>query len=193
MDSLSDELILEGLNSEDEQRVNEVMTYLYQRLYYPVEQLLLRNNGAKPDVPDVFQDGLVALYKLVRRGKIDSGTKIEGYLYAICRNLWLKELKKRKPTTELDDATSNKLAEEVTIKTYLDQEQRGIIKRLLSQLGADCAKLLNYFYYDQKRMKEIVPLMGFSNEQVAKNKKSKCMKQLRTLVSEQSLTRDFFY
>ena len=46
---------------------------------------------------------------------------------------------------------------------------------------------LIHFYYDRLRVKEIVERMGFSNEQVAKNTKSKCMKKLRELVEKEPL------
>ena len=83
--------------------------------------------------------------------------------------------------------------EEVPIFRFVSQEQKEIFEGLLNEIGEKCRLLLRYFYYERKRMKEIVALMSFSSEQVAKNRKSNCMKKLRSLVKEKNLTRDFFY
>lgn len=193
MDILSNEVIIEGLRSDSEAEVNRIMHYLYRRMYQTVQRFILRNKGNESEVPDIFQDGLIALYKLALRGKIDNETNIEGYLFSICRNLWLKELKKKKRTTELPNDIEAIPVEDVAIKNYISKDQQELFDKLLSQLGKDCHQLLNYFYYDRKRIKEIVDLMGFSSEQVAKNKKSKCMKKLRELIASNKLNRDFFY
>lgn len=193
MDVLSDEAIVKGLQSTTESELNRTMRYLYQRMYESVQRLILNNNGSAEEVPDVFQDGLIVLYKLALQKKINKDTKVEGYLYSICRNLWLKELKKKKRTTKLTDEMNAIPVEDVAIKLFVSDQQKNIFEKLLSQLGTDCHRLLNYFYFDRKSMKEIVQLMKLSGEQVAKNKKSKCMKKLRELIASHNINRDFFY
>ncbi len=193
MDILSDEAVVRGLQSSTESELNRTMRYLYERMYESVRRLVLKNNGSEGEVPDVFQDGLIVLYKLALQKKINEETKVEGYLYSICRNLWLKELKKKKRSTELTDEMSAIPVEDAGIKLFVSDKQKSIFETLLSQLGKDCKQLLNYFYFDRKTMKEIVVLMKMTSEQVAKNKKSKCMKKLRELIEDNNINRDFFY
>ncbi|MEM9820564.1 MAG: sigma-70 family RNA polymerase sigma factor [Bacteroidota bacterium] len=193
MKQRSSEEIVNGLRSTSQVEVNDTMHYLYERMYPTVQKLILNNKGNQEEVPDVFQDGLVILYKLALQGKIDQDTKVEGYLYSICRNLWLKELKKKKRTTSLTEEMQAIPVEDLSIKYYISGEQKVLFEKLLSQLGDDCYQLLTHFYFEKRRMKEIVELMDFSSEQVAKNKKSKCMKKLRELIEKYKIKRDFFY
>ena len=193
MEQKSNEEIINGLQSNSEVEVNRIMRYLYKRMYPAIQRLILNNNGEINEVADVFQDGLIVLYKLARQQKVDKDTKLEGYLYSICRNLWLKELKKKKRTISLTDDMQVIPVEDVNIQYFVSDDQRDIFEKLLEQLGNDCYRLLSYFYFDRKRMKEIVQLMSFSSEQVAKNKKSKCMKKLRELIESYNISRDYFY
>lgn len=193
MDILSNEIIIKRLQSTVEQEVNQIMRYLYERVYPSVRRLVTNNKGTESDVPDIFQDGLIILYNLALQKKINHETKIEGYLYSICRNLWLKTLKKKRKTVELTEERKVIPTEDFSIKYYHSEEQKAIFESLLAQLGTECQTLLNYFYYDRRKMKDIAPLMNFSSEQVAKNKKSKCMKKLRELIESKNINRDLFY
>ena len=42
-------------------------------------------------------------------------------------------------------------------------------------------KILKFFYYDKLSMKKIMAALNLASEQVAKNKKMKCLKRLRKL------------
>ena len=71
-------------------------------------------------------------------------------------------------------------------------ERSEIIANLIEKMGEECRQLLLYFYFDRFRMKRIMELMGFSSEQVTKNKKSRCMKKLRAMAEEDVIFKDFF-
>jgi DNA-directed RNA polymerase specialized sigma subunit len=74
----------------------------------------------------------------------------------------------------------------------LKGERSEIIADLISKMGEECRQLLLYFYFDRLRMKRIMELMGFSSEQVTKNKKSQCMKKLRAMATKNVIFKDFF-
>lgn len=184
MKVLSNEQILNKLQSVVEEECDQALSYLYRKTYPVVQRFILRNQGGEDDAADIFQDGLIALYKLARRDKLSAQTNMEAYLYSICRNMWVKSLKNRPLNVELNEEIQAIPTETVRIQTLLSQERDQILDQVLQQLGRDCYQLLLYFYYDRLRMKEIVVKMNFSNEQVAKNKKSKCMRKLRTIIEE---------
>ncbi|MEM9820528.1 MAG: sigma-70 family RNA polymerase sigma factor [Bacteroidota bacterium] len=184
MNRVPDEVIIKQLASTDTVEGDKALTYLYQRMYTLVKRFVLNNNGAVSDVDDIFQDGLVAFYKLARRGKLHAQINVEAYLYSICRNMWLKQLKKSSRESPISEEMKAIPVEESIIRDLIDEERRNLLDKVLEKLGSKCKKILLYFYYDRLSMKEVSQKMDYANEQVAKNKKSACMKKLRTLIQE---------
>ena len=159
------------------------MRYLYRRYYRMIEQLILKNNGSAEAAADIFQDGLVVFYRKVREPNFRMTSAMGTFLYAICRNLWLMQLRKRKRETALTEVHEDTVAIGDDVFDYLqDTERSQWVADALGQLKEDCRQVLVYFYFDRLKMSEIMERMGYQSEQVAKNKKSRCMKRLRELV-----------
>ncbi|MEM1321702.1 MAG: sigma-70 family RNA polymerase sigma factor [Bacteroidota bacterium] len=181
---LSDHTIVEQLLSPDERTNDDILRYLHRRLYPMICRFLLNNKGSQADADDIFQEALIAIFKMVRQGKVDGNVNIEAYIYSICRNLWLKRLHKYRKETELTDEMTAIPTEDAGIKSFIDDDQKAAVEALFQQLGDDCRKVLMYYYYERRSMKEIMKLMNYSSEQVAKNKKSRCMKKLNELIAD---------
>ncbi len=172
------------LQSDSNQEVDRALRHLTKQQGPMIEKFVLKNSGSKSDAEDLFQDGLIALYKLARNKRLNEETNIEAYLYSICRNLWYKELKKRRMNVDISDIHQVVDTEDIVLYRLLSDEKKTIIQNLLKILGEKCQRILNYFYYDKLRMKKIMDLMNFANEQVVKNQKSLCMKKLRSTIME---------
>ena len=65
-----------------------------------------------------------------------------------------------------------------------DREGKAEVMRLVGELGETCRKILLLFYYENLSMKEILEATDYENEQVVRNKKYKCLKQLEQMVNE---------
>ena len=57
-----------------------------------------------------------------------------------------------------------------------------LLQQFFMQLGNQCKKIITLFYYEEKRLDEIVELLGYENKEVAKSQKSRCLKQLKNLI-----------
>jgi DNA-directed RNA polymerase specialized sigma subunit len=53
---------------------------------------------------------------------------------------------------------------------------------IVDELGEMCKKILLMFYYENLSMKEILTNLEYENEQVVRNKKYKCLKQLEQMI-----------
>ena len=53
--------------------------------------------------------------------------------------------------------------------------------------------ILNKFYYEDLSLKEILPFTDFENEQVLRNKKSKCMKALTEKLDQRPFMKESLY
>lgn len=164
---------------------------MYQQYYGMIEQLVLRNNGEREDAADIFQDGLVALFHKARQTGFELTASLKTLLYAICRNLWLMKLRKHKretPLTEVHQQTASLDADVLDILEDNDRNQ--LVAKGLRQLGDDCRQVLRLYYFERCRMKSIAETMGYSGEQVAKNKKSRCLRKLREWVLAQPVAKE---
>ncbi len=182
MERYPDQRIIEQLQSNDKKENEQIILYLHQRMNAQVARFILLNSGGPEDVDDIFQDGLIALYKLAKKGQMEKVANIEAYLYSICRNLWLKKLQREKREVELTEAEETIATEEVSLQSLLSAERQEALDSLMANMGDACRQILRLYYYDRLSMKEIAKQMGFSNDQVAKNKKSICLKKLRQTI-----------
>ena len=147
MEQITDHTLIELLRSIDRSENDRAMSFLYQKLYLKVNSYVLKNSGGKDDAADLFQDGLIVLYKAIRQQKIPKDSNVQGYLFAVCRNLWLKRLRRQKKQQPL-----TKEFEDIPVDiSHLDEmisiEKQDIIQDLLAKLGGNCRQLLIYFYY----------------------------------------------
>lgn len=185
MGRIPDEMLIQQLQFGEGQALDDVILYLNKQVYDMTARFVARYKGTSHDAEDIFQDGVVALYKLARRGKLLPGTNVEAYLFSICKNLWFKQLRKKHETVELSsELNALPELEDLPLHSLLSKERQSAFGKLLAQFGEDCQKVLTGYYYDRLRMTKIAEMMGYANEQVAKNKKADCMKKLKNLLAD---------
>jgi RNA polymerase sigma factor (sigma-70 family) len=184
--TLTDTEILTGLQSDQQRLQDQAFRAMYRQYFAMIEQFVLKNSGKADDAADVFQDGLMALFRKVREPDFELTASLKTLTYAICRNIWLMRLRKLKRETQLTEVHQETVGVEASVFEFLEDNDRNqLVARGLQSLGEDCKKVLSLYYFEKTRMKVIAQIMGYTNEQVAKNKKSRCMKKLREWVLQQ--------
>jgi RNA polymerase sigma factor (sigma-70 family) len=142
--------------------------------FFPaVKKHIVNNSGTSEDAKDIFQDALVILYQKMKTGEFILTVPISTYLYAVAKNLWLQELRKRKklPIAERDTDVAEDL---------IEQEQGfDIASAAFNFLGEKCRQLLILFYFKKKSFREIASLLQFGSEQTAKNQKYRCIQKAK--------------
>ncbi|MBX2875566.1 MAG: sigma-70 family RNA polymerase sigma factor [Saprospiraceae bacterium] len=176
--------LIKMLKGEDQRNIDKALSQLYRQYYESVKQLVKKNNGTEDEADDIFQDTLLTFYTQLRQKQLQLNCSIQTYLYSVARNLWLDELRKRKKKVKLVETHTFIPLQEDHLSTLLATEQNQQIAKIVRMLDEKCQQVLIHFYFDRYRMQQIASLLGFANEQVAKNKKSKCLKKLKTLVEE---------
>ena len=66
-----------------------------------------------------------------------------------------------------------------------NREQKAQLMGIVDSLGETCKKILLAFYFDNLAMKDILQNLQYENEQVVRNKKYKCLKQLEQMMTAQ--------
>ena len=175
----TDSEVLNAIKQGDQR----MLLYLYKRNFDPVRSYICKNSGSVADAEDILQDSLVIFWQNVQKEDFSLSSKPETYIYAIAKNIWLKQLRKngRMHLTDFE----NDLSIDVSDKTeeYSD-EKYVILSRYLTQIGETCRTLLSYFYFEQWDMEQIAEKMQFANADTAKAKKYQCKKKLESLIKK---------
>jgi len=171
-------------NIRSGQKMNESIKAIYRAYYDSLSWYVINNSGSRQDAEDIFQEVVVAFIDLVQKNKFRGESTVKTFLFSLNRYSWLNELKRRNRALvreEKYEMGQDRLEMDAGAM-IADREGKEEIVKLVSQLGETCRKILLLFYYENLSMKEILDNMHYENEQVVRNKKYKCLKQLEQLL-----------
>ncbi len=160
----------------------EVLIEMYDKYLPKIIRFIVANSGTEEDAMDIFQDAIMIIYKKAKAQELEINRSFYNYLYTICRNLWLRELEKKRNArvtrTDLELESYMNIAD----ITGLDEvvKEREVHKLYLDkfrELGDDCQNILRQFFAGVS-MKAIAKHMGFASEGYAKKRKHVCQKKL---------------
>lgn len=172
------------------QNENKAIEKLYIAIFPKVKIYILQNKGNEDQAKDIFQEAFLDLWRNIKDGKFSPGQdeNIEAYLYTIAKNKWIDHLRSaryQKKTslgelTELIEASNewDKVTEEASYN-----EMASVAREAVNRLGKTCNRLLKLFYFERKSMKVISKQLKITTAS-ARNKKYRCMQQLRKFVIE---------
>jgi RNA polymerase sigma factor (sigma-70 family) len=134
------------------------------------------------DAVEVYQDSFVALYENVRSGRLATlSVSLKTYLFRIAQN---KMLNRRRGAAGKSDPLPDNLAEE----SGDWQQKQEITYDLVQRMEEPCNKVLTLYYWERLSMDAIAGEMNYANAQVAKNRKSVCMRKLKDVLTRRFVT-----
>lgn len=178
----SDGELIEGLMND--RQTDAIVRFLYREHFELLSRHIFNNSGNEQDAEDIFQETIVAFINLVKAGKFRGESSIKTFLFSLNRNIWLNELKRKgRAAAREEKYEKQNLREEPTADVTMEIEQtKADLMNVIDALGEACKKILLLFYFENQSMKEILTQLPYENEQVVRNKKSKCLKKLEELV-----------
>ncbi|MFC2138546.1 RNA polymerase sigma factor [Bacteroidota bacterium] len=161
--------ILEGIKKHD----SNVLNFIYNKYYNEIRQFIIKNSGEEEDAKDVFQESIIVLYRQLKKKSLELTCTINTYLFSICKYIWFKQLKKRKPNLNSDYNLDEILEYDDEFEVVVaDNEKFELYQCYFKKLPEDCQKVLQ-LYIENKSIKEIAQEMGFT-ENYAKKRKFTC-------------------
>jgi RNA polymerase sigma factor (sigma-70 family) len=157
---------------------------LYEQHFESLSRYIVQNSGTEQDAEDVFQEVIVLFIRLVQENKFKGESSVKTFLYALNRNIWLNELKRKNRQARREEKFEERMGSTDPSLQHLveDRERHQLIMRTMDALGENCKKILLLYYYENRSMREIVEHMHYDNEQVVRNKKYKCLKKLEAML-----------
>lgn len=135
---------------------------------------------------DIYQDSFTAVVQNIKNDRLTQlSCSFKTYLFRVARNQALNLLNKTTHYTYIPIEPESE--EEELLYTEADtwNEKQNIVYHIVSALEPPCSQILNLFYWNKKSMNEIARIMGYKTEQVAKNRKSICLKHVKERVMEE--------
>ena len=156
--------------------------YLQNRT--PIFDFVKKNSGTTEEAKDVFQEAVMAFYENVKNGRFKGESTMPSYIYSIARFIWLNKLKRKNVGQRILETQQPNEATQNFLPHFLEKEQEKQVLGVFEKLGSDCKKVLLLNIYQQLNMQEIAVEMNYENEQIARNKKYKCLKKLKEMIAE---------
>jgi len=190
--SFSDAELMANLQSGG--NINESIRAIYRDHFEQLSWFVINNGGNRHDAEDIFQEVVVEFIDIIQKNKFRGESSIKTFLYSMNKHAWLNELKKRGRATQRELNYGKNQDKEVmdTSHFIVHREARTQVIAIVDQLGEACKKILLMFYYENLSMKEILEKTKYETEQVVRNKKYKCLKQLEQMLNEKPLLKESF-
>ena len=164
------------------------MKYLYAAIDASLRKFILSNGGDNATADHIIQDAIIVCYEKIKNQEFRLQTTITGYIYTVGKYMWYNKQRKEKRilknvSQDTDYNDTHIIEEDFEL---FDVDKTKLVNELLEHVGPSCKKILIESIYMKKAMQEIAVSNDLKNEQVARNKKSKCLKKLRKIIEASS-------
>jgi RNA polymerase sigma factor (sigma-70 family) len=173
---ISEEEIIRAFKKNDHLFIKE----LYAAFLPVITRYVSYNNGDEDDAKDLVQQALIIVFQKVRSNEFELSCSFKTYLYSVCKNIWLKELRKRKiqKKSTLDPDEVEKVDIEVNIEDeYQFNEQYLLFRWHFLNLSEICRELIK-MRLAKVSYEEIAKKLNFKNGEIARKKKYRCKELL---------------
>jgi RNA polymerase sigma factor (sigma-70 family) len=166
---------------------DDILNSLYEQYRNEFIAFSAKNfNTQNEQSKDAFQEAILDFYQNIITGKLlELTSSAKTYLFQIGRNKVLNILKKEQRLIYLEDLQLIKGQE---YESFVEEDEVAFtqeqIQSIISEMAADCQKVLKLYYFNEYDMESIAVEMNYKNANTAKSKKSLCMKKLISKLNE---------
>jgi RNA polymerase sigma factor (sigma-70 family) len=173
-DNPSDEMLIKGLHTKQ----NEWVKILYNKAKPIIIRYALNNDSSVDEAEDLVQNTVIIIYEQILLGKLVLTSSMTTYIYGIAKNLWLKELRKKRnivlrPTDEADF--------ESEIQDDLSEDRLNKLQKAIEELDAKCQEILKSRYWQNMRFNEMSQIYNTTVASL-KMKSSRCHESLQLII-----------
>ncbi len=165
---------------------------LYEQSFHSCAKMVLNNSGSMEDAQDVFQEGIMVFIKKLNTEDFVLSAAPSTFIFAVVRNLWLKQLRKRgKKATLLildDDDQHFQIADEDLSLEHQEKEAKHLaIETAMKTLSPECQEIILYYYFHKLPLTQIAERLDYSQKFI-RVKKKRCMDTLKAEVFKPNKT-----
>jgi RNA polymerase sigma factor (sigma-70 family) len=164
---------------------SQAIRALYENSFSSCARLIMNNSGSLEDAQDLFQEAIIVFIQKLKKPKFQLTASPSTFIYAIVRNLWLKQLRKngKKALLIVDDEEKHLQipAVEDIEEVYLKENKHLAIEDAIKSLSEECQSIIMHYYFNKLSLGRIAELLNYSKNFI-KVKKKRCMDGLKAKV-----------
>lgn len=158
------------------------LTELYDKYYGSFNAFFKKYGLDSSEIPDAYQDTMIALYQNIHHGKLKIlDGSLKTYIWGIGKHKVIDMVRKKAlkvPEIELEEVES------IVIEDSELNNHQKLLHKHFKELGESCKQILKYFYYEGLTIDEIVSISEYKDANTVKSTKSRCIKQLKSLINK---------
>jgi len=164
---------------------NKGIRKIYQDIFPKIRSYILKREGNEDQAKDIMQKALMQLSTRAQDQNFSISSSFEAYFMTICKNLWIREVKKQKNMVT-NTTVLNLVSEDIDIATStFEQEKWELFQEKLNLISENCKELLKLFF-NKVSYKKIATLKGYANENTVKQRMFKCKTKLKEAIQKDS-------
>lgn len=149
---------------------------IYKNYWGMVLRFVQLNNGNKEEAEELYQESIIVLFEKLQSPDFTLSCSIKTYLYSICRNKWLHELRGKKKITDIENYVHVLYEAEEELPELPQDED---IYAAVLKMGDPCYSLLKGYYYEKFSLESLASKMKYASANVAKQQKFRCIERLK--------------
>ena len=140
LDNYTIEELLDGIKNKN----NTILKLVYKEYFPLIRSFILQNSGSEDDAKDIFQEAIIAIYKKSSDYDFEITSSFKTFLYSICRQLWLKQLRNRKIHLNNIVEITERIEFDNEVDESLDDSlEKRLFRKHFNALNKECQKLLS--------------------------------------------------
>jgi RNA polymerase sigma factor (sigma-70 family) len=176
----TDQELLLALKNRDENAIK----YIYQSCWPMILQMVKVNSGSTSEAKDLYQESMLGFLEKIWNDNFVLSCKISTFIYSICRNKWLYQLRGRQKFTDINEYTTIEELADESSEHAIELPEDEQIRKHIADLGEPCYSLLIGFYYENMSMEQLAAKLNYKSVNVAKQQKYRCKDRLKKTLSE---------
>lgn len=156
-----------------------IIKHIYRKNLPSVKRYVTSNSGTSSDAEDIFQEALIVIYEKVREGQLQLKSSLSTFIFSICKNIWLKVLRRKNRGFVRLDA-GDLISEENLIESIENSEKYLLYRKYFQKLDSGCQLVISLFISGTKT-EEVMSITGYSNAHVRK-KRFECKRKLIEMI-----------
>ena len=163
------------------EKKEKIILEIYQQVFPQVKHFVIVNKGQQTDAEDVFQKALLQMIARVEVREFEIKSSFEAYLFVACKNLWRREINKRKRLVTSNAIMEQGSEERDLASSVLEQERWEFFQEKLEEISGNCREILKHFF-NKIPYKKIAEELDYTNENVVRQRVFKCKNKLTKMI-----------
>ena len=160
-----------------------VIKTIYSNTLPRVIKFVCQNKGSEDDAKEVFQNALLQLVVRYKKDQFVITGSFEAYLFTVCKNMWRRELKRRKIEVTSNSFLELRDKDEDIVYAILEQKQWEIFNDAINKLSDNCKRIMDLFF-SRIPYAEMLKILNYTSENVIRQRVFKCKAKLKSLIIE---------